>query len=396
MIYRDAADSCFKPIPLVPRALPPQPVSTTAGSSATDAVAIVRDVYRSTAALAGQHITGIRVVRLFEQHPQYPLPRSANQIEFVRNIVGTAEVQPDGSAAFRVPANTPLLFQLLDDQQRAVMIMRSQVFFKPGEQRSCVGCHESRLSTPLTAAPAWHGTVQTLRPPAGPQYEGGLSFARTVQPVLDRYCIRCHGLTTNKGAPDWRGTPNGIFSTSYKNLTARTNLTGMSWRRQESVTSQPNEYGSTVAGLLRVLATSHRNRVQLDAESRTRIVQWLDLNCPYYGDYGPTRPERRRPSAEGEKNLRAEVRDSCTRCHAGMEQQPLQVLINTALPEESRILKAPLASSAGGWNQCREVIWRDRAAPEYQHMLHAVLNTLGAPTETNTVDTASTSEASCN
>ncbi len=33
-----------------------------------------------------------------------------------------------------------------------------------------------------------------LEPAAGPQYEGGMSSARTVQPVLDRYCIQCHGL----------------------------------------------------------------------------------------------------------------------------------------------------------------------------------------------------------
>ena len=396
LIYRDAADSCFKPIPLIPHPTPPQPVSITSGRADQDALVIVRDVHRGTAPLGDQPITGIRVVRLFEQHPQYPLPRSANQIEFVRNVVGTAAVQPDGSAAFRVPANTPLLFQLLDDQQRAVMTMRSQVFFRPGEQRSCVGCHEARLTTPPTATPAWHGTVQALRPPAGPRYAGGLSFARTVQPVLDRYCIGCHGLTTTKGAPDWRGTPNGIFSTAYRNLTARPDLTGMAWRRQESFTSRPNEYGSTVAGLLRVLATSHAERVHLDEASRTRIVQWLDLNCPYYGDYGPARPERRRPSATGEQALRIDVQKACARCHAGWDQQPLQTLVNTALPEESRVLQAPLATPAGGWGQCHGLSWADRAAPDYQRLWHAVLNTLGAPTETNTVDTATTSDAACN
>ena len=394
LIWRDAHDCCFKPIPLAPRVRPPQPVKVASAPASREATVIVRDVTKGVP-LEGRKISAIRVVQMFEQHPQHPLTRSVNQIEFARNVVGTATVQPDGSAAFRVPANAPLLFQLLDEKQRAVVTMRSQVFFRQGEQQSCVGCHENRLTAPPSEKPAWHGTVQTLRPPAGPRYEGGLSFARTVQPVLDRYCLRCHGETRGKGMPDLRSTPSGSFSTSYRSLTARPDLTGMAWRRQESVLSTPDEYGSRVAGLPKLMETTHAQRVHLDGESWERLMQWLDLNCPYFGDYGPTRPERLRPSVAGEKNLRAVVRNECASCHTGMAEQPLQTLVNTALPAESRVLLAPLAVTAGGWGQCRGLNIASRSMPEFQRLEAAILATLAPPGETNTVDTASEAVLGC-
>jgi formylglycine-generating enzyme required for sulfatase activity len=394
LLWRDANDCCFKPLPLVPRPRPPQPVRLTPPPATQEATVIVRDIGRGVP-LEGRKAVALRVVQLFEQHPQHPLTRSVNQIEFARNVVGTARLEADGSAAFRVPANVPLLFQLLDDQQRAIISMRSQMCFQPGERQSCIGCHENRLTTPPAEKPVWRGAVQTLRPPAGPRYEGGLSFARTVQPVLDRFCIRCHGETRQPNMPDLRGTPSGSFSTAYRSLTAKPELTGMSWRRKETVLSSPDEYGARAARLPQLLDTTHAPRVKLDAESWERLMQWLDVNGPYFGDYGPVRPERRKPSVEGEKYLRTLLRSECVRCHAGMDTQPLQTLVNTALPGESRALLAPLSISAGGWGQCRGLNIASRSMPEFQRLEAAVFTTLGAATETNTVDTATETALGC-
>ena len=112
--------------------------------------------------------------------------------------LGNAPVAADGSAAFRAPARQPLLFQLLDRNGMALMTMRSLVYLQPGERVSCVGCHEPRNMAPERPALAAAVQIHDLEPPAGPSYEGGLSFARTVQPVLDRYCIGCHGLDRAK------------------------------------------------------------------------------------------------------------------------------------------------------------------------------------------------------
>ena len=65
-----------------------------------------------------------------------------------RRIWGTVPVEADGSANFRVPANTPLAVQPLDADGKALQVMRSWFTAMPGEVVSCVGCHESQNSSP--------------------------------------------------------------------------------------------------------------------------------------------------------------------------------------------------------------------------------------------------------
>ena len=112
----------------------------------------------------------------------------------VKVVLGDAQVQADGSAFFTVPARRPVYFQALDAQGYAVQTMRSWSTLQPGENQSCVGCHEAKNSAPPTA-----GYRSTLALQAGPQalapFYGpprGFSFAREIQPILDRHCIRCH------------------------------------------------------------------------------------------------------------------------------------------------------------------------------------------------------------
>jgi hypothetical protein len=64
-------------------------------------------------------------------------------------IVGTIPVEEDGSANFQVPANTPIAFQPLDEEGRAVQLMRSWTTAMPGERTSCIGCHESAYDSPI-------------------------------------------------------------------------------------------------------------------------------------------------------------------------------------------------------------------------------------------------------
>jgi len=59
--------------------------------------------------------------------------------------------------------------------------------------------------------------------------------------------------------------------------------------------------------------------------------------------------------------------------------QPFAALVNIALPEESRVLKAPLAKRAGGWGQCKGVEWLDTKAQGYQEMLSYVVRAVGPP-----------------
>jgi hypothetical protein len=63
---------------------------------------------------------------------------------------------------------------------------------------------------------------------------------------------------------------------------------------------------------------------------------------------------------------------------ADVADQPLAALVNIALPEESRVLKAPLAAASGGWGQCRQA-WGDTAAEGYGRMRERVLAAAGEP-----------------
>jgi len=62
--------------------------------------------------------------------------------------LGTVPLAPDGSFFVEVPADTPIAFQLLDGESRPQLNEMSWVFVRPGETKSCIGCHEARGTTP--------------------------------------------------------------------------------------------------------------------------------------------------------------------------------------------------------------------------------------------------------
>jgi type I restriction enzyme M protein len=101
--------------------------------------------------------------------------------------------------------------------------------------------------------------------------------------------------------------------------------------------------------------------VNLDAESRQRIIDWLDLNAPLYGTYSWNKDAWRRPDADGEKALRAHIRQ---RFGDELAEQPFAALVNVALPSESRILKSPLALEASGWGQIERGGWKTVDDPD--------------------------------
>jgi hypothetical protein len=301
LIYRDPEISCFEPLPVRPRPMPPALPSLMTDKEQAHGVFYLQDVYRSTQGIPRGTIRRLRVNELIPQPTQRVPYSSAVRFEVLKRVLGTVPVDESGSVAFEAPAGVPLQFQALDQDGLAVMTMRTFTHVQPGEVVGCVGCHEPRTSSPVSpSAPPAGREILQLEPPAGPQYPGGLSFAKTVQPVLDRYCLDCHGLKETAGKIDLLGT-----------------------------------------------------------------IDWLDLNAPLYGTYSWNKDEWRRPNPEGEQALRAHVRQRLGEELAG---QPFAALVNVALPEESRILKAPLALAAGGWGQIERGGWKSTDDPEYRGM----------------------------
>jgi HEAT repeat protein len=62
--------------------------------------------------------------------------------------LGTVPLASDGSFFVEVPADTPLALQAVDAEGRSELNEMSWIYVRPGERRSCVGCHAPREAAP--------------------------------------------------------------------------------------------------------------------------------------------------------------------------------------------------------------------------------------------------------
>jgi len=393
LIHYDPKWSYFNPIPV--RATPQPPVipSQVAGKEKEKTGRFfVQDVYQCSSPLKPGSIKSLRVNQILPQPTRSKPALSRVSNEILKRTLGTAPVSRDGSVAFEAPANEPLQFQLLDEYGMAVMTMRSLVYLMPGEQATCVGCHESRHGTPVAPPDLKAIRFHKLRPPAGPRYDGGFSFVRTVQPVLDRHCIRCHGLGRSEGGVNLLGTiggEKGPFTVSYQSLVSDSKRVKLAHRNGETSYSQPGDYFAYAGTLAGTLITGHpdkngHERVQLDRQSIERIINWLDLNGQFYGDYSFNRIEDQKPDREGERALREAI---ARRFGRALAKEPYAALVNRAMPAESRILKAPLAERAGGWGQIGQGGWASTKDPSYREMIELVHASITQPEQTDKAGT---------
>ncbi len=62
--------------------------------------------------------------------------------------LGTVPIAPDGSFSVEVPADLPIALQAVDAEGRSELNEMSWIYVRPGEKRSCLGCHNPRNGTP--------------------------------------------------------------------------------------------------------------------------------------------------------------------------------------------------------------------------------------------------------
>jgi len=386
-IFVSAGESCTTPLPIVSRPAPPvlPSVLTDEDAEKEYGTLIVQNVYLTRNDPEGLikpgEIKSLRVCEVIAQ-PHTGAVSAGSREDFARRILGTVPVAADGSVAVKVPAKTPIHLQLLDEHGQAVLTERTLIHVMPGEVRACVGCHEEVGTPPPPRCEALTSPPLELTPPVGPRYEGGLSFMRTVQPVLDRYCIECHGLERTEGDIYLLGQYHGRRSKvngmpvsprfdatdSYSSLTTLPGLIKMALRKgnagpdSETVNSRPGDYFARASKLAPMLLAGHE-KIKLDGESMQRVIDWLDMNAIRYGDYGRTKPEWRRIDGAAEPAIRAMIKDLFGDRFA---DDPINALVNVGQIDESRILKAPLAKEAGGWGQVKG--WRSTEEESYQKL----------------------------
>lgn len=119
---------------------------------------------------------------------------SANEFE-KRALIGFAPVQSDGSFRIRVPADTPVSWATLDQQDRGFVVKRTHVYVRPGEEfTQCVGCHEDRgPGGPQVTNP---NPIAATMPPTDlnlPQDQWTIiNYETDIAPIVNNNCSNCH------------------------------------------------------------------------------------------------------------------------------------------------------------------------------------------------------------
>jgi hypothetical protein len=294
------APGCFDPMPLGPRPRPPI-VPSRIDLTKTEGYCYVENVYVGTGmeTVEPGSVKYLRVVESPEKRfftgPAWDggtgqqAPGMAWDDFNNKRIIGTAPVEPDGSAFIAVPADTFVYFQLLDERGMMVQSMRSGTIVRPGETLGCVGCHEPRRSTAQWqySCSAWQQGPRPLKPWYGPPRL--FSYTAEVQPVFDRHCTSCHDYGQEAGQKlNLAGDLGLVFNTSYTELRTKglVRVVGAGPFQVQT----PKSWGSHASRLAKVLRDGHGDpkiddQVQLDPESFERLVTWIDINAPYYPDY---------------------------------------------------------------------------------------------------------------
>ena len=293
----------LEPIPLQKTAAPPV-LANRVDLRREDALVYLVDVYQG-GGLKGIPRSTVKKLRVFTYHFSYRgMGGLLGAIGMdgpwdIKRVLGTVPVDADGSAVFRVPANTPIAVQPLDADGKALQLMRSWFTAMPGETLSCVGCHEPQsVGPPNQQTLAGHRAPSQIEPWYGPVR--GFAFHREVQPVLDRYCAGCHN-----GQPRPDGTPiadlggrmisgwssdiaghvdlsvGGKFSVAYAELHRFVRRPGI---ESDIHLPAPMEFHADTTELVQILRKGHYG-VTLDAEAWDRLITWIDLNTPYHGTW---------------------------------------------------------------------------------------------------------------
>ncbi|NQT87609.1 hypothetical protein HQ560_12640 [bacterium] len=335
LVYRDPDISCWSPMPLRPRKRPP--VLQRAGdpklAAKNQAVCIVTDIYHG---MEDVERGSIKYIRILEQIPRPWAARrrwggdgyDQQHVTITKDTHlalkvqhGVVPVEDDGSAHFTVPAKANISLQALDANYMAVQTERTYVYYAPGEQRACIGCHE----TPQSAAPSVARLVKAVRrapsvpgpQPGETQSARALHYITDVQPVLDKHCVKCHSGDEPKAGLTLTGELTNLFCVSYENLVPSRRggkirhrravlgpVIGENHPKTGNVHYLParslGSHASILVAMLAkgkvklkdpkaaaradVLAKQHKD-IALKPEELIKITNWVDTNCQYYGSW---------------------------------------------------------------------------------------------------------------
>ena len=94
-----------------------------------------------------------------------------------QQILGYAPIEPDGSFKLKVPADTPLAFSVIDAKGRGIQTHLNWIQVRPGERRTCDGCHSPRRGGAINSGATANTMPTSLRAAIAGAHQSGETMA---------------------------------------------------------------------------------------------------------------------------------------------------------------------------------------------------------------------------
>lgn len=266
-----------------------------------------------------QVVKQVRIVQAVPSQPGVGV-EDMGLTEFERQkILGYAPVAADGSFRVTVPADTSLTLHVVDAEGRSFKVKENWLQVRPGENRTCNGCHSPRRGQPQRAAQdaiALNQPPSTLTPPT----IAVIDYTDHVQTIFDAECVSCHSSTTPGGNLDLSGDLSGLgFPISYTTL-LEGNMNGSELvvpgeSRQSHLIERI--FGEELRSSLALPVSDANNHSgMLTAEDRRTIVEWIDLGAQFTNNDVITNPGRSNlDETVFEASVQPILQQRCASCH---------------------------------------------------------------------------------
>ncbi|MFA0809783.1 hypothetical protein [Microbulbifer epialgicus] len=115
-----------------------------------------------------------------------------NRRQGMREILGYTPIQPDGSVRVKIPADIPVAISVVDAEGKRIFEQHNNwLQLRPGEVRSCNGCHSSESEivhgrTDMQLASAWSGAPTSAVPFANTEPALQAEMGETMAQLLAR------------------------------------------------------------------------------------------------------------------------------------------------------------------------------------------------------------------
>jgi hypothetical protein len=170
----DRGGQCAANTALIPQTAPSDPMDTRAQVAALSKMKDPADASYNCA--PARWVRAIRAVA--PPSGSMGLRVAIGETEFEQQqILGYAPVEPDGSFKLQVPADVPLGLSVVDSEGRAIQTHTNWIQVRPGERRTCDGCHSPRRGAALNTGAIVNTLPAGIKQTLSAQHQSGETLA---------------------------------------------------------------------------------------------------------------------------------------------------------------------------------------------------------------------------